>query len=98
MDRFTDISKNLTILEEECAEVVQSVCKIRRFGMGDFDPRNSITNDVTLATEIGHVLCMIDILLHHNTVDVAIVEEARKNKIDKLAKYYHRGEPLESHR
>lgn len=51
------LTKVLMVLQEECAEVVQAVSKIHRFGLHDDYLGN--TNVDRLAEEIGHVKCMI---------------------------------------
>lgn len=47
----------LTILQEECAEVIQAVSKVRRFG--------EINNIEQLEQEIADVLCMINLAYRH---------------------------------
>jgi NTP pyrophosphatase (non-canonical NTP hydrolase) len=43
----------MSVLQEECAEVIQAVSKINRFGMhGEWQ---GITNKQSLVTEIGDV-------------------------------------------
>lgn len=51
----------LTILQEECAEVVQAICKIRRFGFN----RENVEH---LEQEIADVLCMINLSHTHNVL------------------------------
>ncbi|MCK5237523.1 MAG: hypothetical protein KAR06_11120 [Deltaproteobacteria bacterium] len=41
---FTDVNKNLTILAEECAEVIQVIMKIKRFGLMNVHPRVGQSN------------------------------------------------------
>lgn len=50
----------LTILQEECAEVIQAVSKIRRFGSGG--------NMLELKKEIADLQCMIDLAIELGTV------------------------------
>ena len=47
----------LTILQEECAEVIQAVSKVRRFGEAG--------NIEQLEQEIADVLCMINLAYLH---------------------------------
>lgn len=71
----------LTILQEECAEVIQAVSKVRRFGMD-----NNVTE---LKKEIADVLCMIDILLASDivTYQEEELETMKYEKANKLKKY-----------
>ena len=43
----------MAVLQEECAEVIQAVSKINRFGM--HDEWQGVTNRQSLITEIGDV-------------------------------------------
>lgn len=57
----------LLILQEECAEVIQAISKVKRFGMGN--------NQEQLEQEVCDVLCMIDLayergILKSNTQEV----------------------------
>jgi NTP pyrophosphatase (non-canonical NTP hydrolase) len=47
----------LTILQEECAEVIQAVSKVRRFGEAG--------NIEQLEQEVADVLCMINLAYKH---------------------------------
>lgn len=49
----------LSILQEECAEVIQAVSKINRFGIDGKDMTTGITNRDALVTEVGDVIAMI---------------------------------------
>jgi NTP pyrophosphatase (non-canonical NTP hydrolase) len=44
----------LTILAEECAEVIQAICKIKRFGMPN--------NEEQLKQELADLQCMINLV------------------------------------
>jgi NTP pyrophosphatase (non-canonical NTP hydrolase) len=71
----------LTILQEECAEVIQAVSKIRRFGVEE--------NIDQLKLELGDLICMIDLVFEFKVVDVS--ETEIKNRIlekrNKLKQY-----------
>ena len=71
----------LTILQEECAEVIQAVSKVRRFGEAG--------NIEQLEQEVADVLCMINLAYMHG---VLVKDEERlKNRItvkeERLKKY-----------
>lgn len=67
----------MAILQEECAEVVQAVSKVYRFGLDN--SWNGITNKQALITEIGDVLALIDILI--NETDINISEDEIINAV-----------------
>ena len=46
----------LTILAEECAEVIRAIAKIQRHGIESHYPADGPSNAVKLATELGQVL------------------------------------------
>ncbi len=59
-------------LSEECAEVIQMVSKIKRFGIGGLHPKRKKegTNKVRLEREIGDVLAVIKMLQDENMIDI----------------------------
>ena len=58
----SNLDEILNILQEECVEVVQAVCKIRRFGFDSHHPASVQNNREHLAEELGDLQCMIDLL------------------------------------
>jgi NTP pyrophosphatase (non-canonical NTP hydrolase) len=72
------------ILIEECAEVIQVVSKVKRFGIdseiGVFDE----TNRDRLEQEIGDLLTMIDLLFVKGIINEENVFKAQQRKIEKL--------------
>jgi NTP pyrophosphatase (non-canonical NTP hydrolase) len=77
----------MDILQEECAEVIQVVSKISRFGIDNFKPGKLKTNREHLEEEIGDVLAMIDILQKMDEVSFNNIEAARVAKIEKLKQW-----------
>ena len=64
----------LTILAEECAEVIVECSKIQRFD-----------NDGTaLAKELGDLFCMVNIAIEQGLIDNDIIQEQIPKKRDKL--------------
>lgn len=79
------VKEIMCIAQEECAEVVQAISKVFRFG---FDSEwNGETNKEHLEEELGDVLAMIDILIEHNIVDYDTVQQAKRAKLVKLSKW-----------
>ena len=74
----------MSVLQEECAEVIQAVSKINRFGMhGEWQ---GVTNKQSLVTEIGDVLAIIKVLMHETDINITEddLEVAISAKLKKL--------------
>lgn len=70
----------LTILMEECGEVIQACSKIIRFGA-------TIENTQQLETELGDVQALVDILHSYDMISFTNVDVACDKKKDKLKVY-----------
>jgi NTP pyrophosphatase (non-canonical NTP hydrolase) len=77
----------MDILQEECAEVVQAVSKLRRFGIDNATPGTEYSNREHLEEELGDLLAMIDILQINNMVSWGNLHKAKRAKIEKLKKW-----------
>ena len=77
----------MDILQEECAEVIQAVSKISRFGIDNYKPGKPKTNREHLEEELGDVLAMIDILIEYGVISEDHLEYAKAAKIEKLKKW-----------
>jgi NTP pyrophosphatase (non-canonical NTP hydrolase) len=77
----------MDILQEECAEVIQAVSKISRFGIDNFKPGKPKTNREHLEEELGDMLAMIDIMLEKSVISLEHLEVSKKAKIEKLKKW-----------
>lgn len=86
----------MDILQEECAEVIQAVSKISRFGLDNFKPGKPKTNRQHLEEELGDMMAMIDILQRMEIVSWTNIEIAKIAKIEKL-KLWSNIENLETH-
>ena len=80
------IDEILTITQEECAEVIQVISKIHRFGIGHehVSSHRGITNTEKLEEEVGDLLAMIDLLVENNVLRIDQLNEAKQKKIEKL--------------
>jgi hypothetical protein len=76
----------LVITQEEAAEVIQEISKIFRFGIEE-QHRDGMLHRERLQTEVGDLLCMIDLLIDHRLIDPVQIEIARQAKIAKLKQY-----------
>lgn len=81
------IKEVMDITQEECAEVIQAISKISRFGIDNLKPGKPKTNREHLEEELGDLLAMIDILLEHNVVSQDSLESAKHAKKEKLKQW-----------
>lgn len=72
----------LLITQEECAEVVQAISKVFRFGLEDI--YNGFTNKERLEEEVGDLLCMIDLMMKEQIISDQKVYAAKAAKLEKL--------------
>lgn len=79
----------MTIMQEECAEVITSISKCKRFGLHTLIPltQTKETNMARLSKELGDVLAMIDLLIDQKLVTHQELEEYKQSKIEKLKKW-----------
>lgn len=73
------VKEALVITQEECAEVIQVISKIFRFGLDE--------NDHRLEDEIGDLLCMIELLVNLGVVKSNKLDLAKRVKAEKLKKW-----------
>ena len=77
----------MDILQEECAEVIQAVSKVSRFGIDNYKPGKPKTNREHMEEELGDLLAMVDIMLEQGIVSWDNLEVAKQAKIEKLKKW-----------
>jgi NTP pyrophosphatase (non-canonical NTP hydrolase) len=75
----------LTILMEECAEIIVAASKIKRFG------ESSVWNNETaldsLEKELGDLQCIVDLLHSEDMVSYTKMDEYSSMKHEKLKKW-----------
>jgi hypothetical protein len=76
----------LVITQEECAEVIQEISKIFRFGINE-NHKSGITHQSKLEEEVGDLICMIDLMVQHQLVNESNLYAAITNKQNKLKKW-----------
>jgi hypothetical protein len=83
------IEEALGILQEECAEVIVEVSKIRRFGLNTAHYKSDMqhTHRTMLEMEIGDVLAMVDILIDQGVINTDALEVAKQSKKLKLMQW-----------
>lgn len=75
------------ILQEECAEVVQEVSKIFRFGIDTVHYKTGLKHSTMLEIEVGDVLALVDILIEQGVLDRQRLDIAVENKKEKLKEW-----------
>jgi NTP pyrophosphatase (non-canonical NTP hydrolase) len=75
----------LRITQEECAEVIQAISKIFRFGMDEVYDNQS--NRQRLTSELGDLQCMIDLIKETKLVSTHELDEAVRSKRVRLEKW-----------
>ena len=72
-----DITEIMDILQEECAEVIQAISKIRRFGIDTIGPYSKNTNRDELEIELGDLTEMVVLLAEKGLIDMnAVVDHS----------------------
>ena len=79
----------LNLLQEECAEIIQIISKIRRFGFDGYHPNDSLrsTNIELLHSEMGDYEAIKRILIDRLIVGDDIINTHADRKVEKLRKY-----------
>lgn len=86
MNNLENMTEAFVILQEECAEVIQSVSKAFRFGL-DSRIDGGDTKKEELEKEIGDLLCIIDILVQKAILSDSNINLGRIQKREKLKKW-----------
>ena len=76
----------LVITQEECAEVIQEISKIFRFGINEAH-KEGMLHQEKLETEVGDLLCMINLMTQHGLIRSDQVTTAIENKQTKLKQW-----------
>ena len=83
-----DTKEILTILQEECAEVIVEVSKCFRFGPDQMMEGLEVTNIQRLQKELGDLLAMVELLTDNNVgVTTHGLKVAKKAKFKKLKQW-----------
>lgn len=86
MDKHKKVSEILDILQEECAEVIVAISKIRRFGI-DNSYKEGGTQREHLVQELGDVTLLIELLQSYQVFHPRELKEAQDRKAQKLNKW-----------
>lgn len=83
--------ERLSLLAEECAEVIQIIQKIQRHGYqssNPYDPKNK-TNRYLLEEELGHVYLAIGLMCSKEDISREVIIHAKQDKKMRINKYLH---------
>jgi len=80
------VNEILDILQEECAEVIQAISKIRRFGI-DNTYKDGGTQREHLVQELGDVTLLIELLHAHQLFTDKELHAAQVRKSQKLTQW-----------
>jgi NTP pyrophosphatase (non-canonical NTP hydrolase) len=72
----------ILIAQEECAEVIQAISKVNRFGIDGI--HNGKSNRDHLEEEIGDLMCMFELMIEYGIIQKESVDNAKERKIAKL--------------
>lgn len=93
MSHFNKLSpaelERLSILAEECAEVIQVIGKIQRHGYESCHPNGGPNNRRLLTREIGDVKAAITLLVEGHDVDEELISDSRREKLFNIPQYLH---------
>ena len=79
------VNEIYAITQEECAEVIQAISKVNRFGLDSM--HKGISNRDHLEEEVGDLMCMLNLLVEFGVLDLVAVAEAGHRKRNKLQQW-----------
>jgi hypothetical protein len=82
----TKVNEILDILQEECAEVIVAISKIRRFGINN-SYKDGGTQREHLVQELGDVTLLVELLRAHTVFTETELHAAQVRKSQKLTKW-----------
>ena len=83
-------TERLTILAEECAEVIHIVCKILRHGYEETHPNGGPVNREILQQEMGDLQAIKNLMCESNDIDAKVIYNYCDKKRERLGRYtYH---------
>jgi NTP pyrophosphatase (non-canonical NTP hydrolase) len=82
--------ERLSILLEECGEVLQIIGKIQRHGYDHQHPKyGELTNRGNLEKELADLLVIIDIMIEQGDFHWYMINQAKIKKRNKIGRYLH---------
>ena len=93
MKRFNGLTpeedERLSLLAEECSEVIQAVMKIKRHGYDSHHPRGGPDNRRHLEKELGHLRLATCLMIDRGDVWEEEIEIALDDKALEIDQYLH---------
>lgn len=86
--------ERLDIVQEECAEVIQAISKIKRHGFESGHPDGSTTNRQDLEKELGQLDLAVWMLVKEKDVSEDKILEGFNQKVDSIPPYLHHNKHL----
>ncbi len=74
--------------QEECAEVIQAISKVFRFGINQVHPETGVSNKENLETEIGQLSFMLSMLIEQWDLDRDAITDAYVSKEETYQDWY----------
>jgi NTP pyrophosphatase (non-canonical NTP hydrolase) len=84
----------LTILGEECAEVAQRASKALRFGLGEVQPGQELTNAERIEGELTDLFSVVEMLVDEGHLVLKNRQDAAAAKRAKVEKFLRLSEQL----
>ena len=81
---------NLNLLQEECAELIQAVSKLRRFDIDFVNPIDGVSNRESLIQEIADVRVFLSAVTKDYNITLDEMVDAIDRKMLKLETWYTR--------
>lgn len=82
-------AERLSILAEECAEVIQVIGKIQRHGYESQHPNGGLNNRQLLEKELGDVRFAMELMLEGGDVDSDHIAHAMSEKGLRIGQFLH---------
>lgn len=87
-------TERLSMLAEECGEVVQVVGKILRHGYASHHPETQVSNLEALERELSDVLAVMSIMSAAYDINEALVNARLQGSLERKLKFTHHQEGL----
>lgn len=80
----------LTVLAEECSEVIELCSKMMRFGSDNFAPDEKLSNRERMQSELNDIFGVVVLLQDNNIIDENTLQgKLVKEKKEKVEKYWN---------
>lgn len=84
---MTETEHLLECFAEECLEVAQRVTKANRFGLGEVQPGQELTNEQRIVGELNDLMGVLEMLRERHIITTPLSRDAMDAKKLKVAKF-----------